>query len=67
MVKEQTEVPGEVGEKRSSAINEPKQKGKLILDATCAPADIKYPTYLVLLKQAREHTEKIIDALHTKI
>jgi IS5 family transposase len=67
MVKEQTEVPGEVVEKKSSEINEPKQKGKLILDATCAPADIKYPTDLGLLNQAREHTEKIIDALHTKI
>jgi len=67
MVKEQTEVPGEVVEKKSSEINEPKNQGKLILDATCAPADIKYPTDLGLLNQAREHTEKIIDALHTRI
>jgi len=67
MVKEQTEVPGEVVEKKSSEINEPKNQGKLILDATCAPADIKYPTDLGLLNQAREHTEKIIDALHTQI
>ena len=42
-------------------------QGKLILDATCAPADIKYPTDLGLLNQAREHTEKIIDVLHTQI
>ncbi len=67
MVKEQTEVPGEVVEKKSSEINEPKNQGKLILDATCAPADIKYPTDLGLLNQAREHTEKIIDVLHTQI
>jgi len=52
MVKEQTEVPGEVVEKKSSEINEPKNQGKLILDATCAPADIKYPTDLGLLNQA---------------
>ena len=67
MVKEQTEVPGEGVEKNSSEISEPKNQGKLILDATCAPADIKYPTDLGLLNQAREHTEKIIDALHTQI
>jgi hypothetical protein len=63
MVKEQTEVPGEVVEKKSSEISEPKNQGKLILDATCAPADIKYPTDLGLLNQVREHTEKIIDVL----
>ena len=67
MVKEQTEVPGEVVKKKSSEINKPKNQGKLILDATCAPADIKYPTDLGLLNQAREHTEKIIDALQTQI
>jgi len=31
---------------------EPKKRGKLILDATCAPADISYPTDLGLLNQA---------------
>jgi transposase, IS5 family len=67
MVKEQTEVPGELVEKKSSEISEPKNQGKLILDATCAPADLKYPTDLGLLNQAREHTEKIIDALHNQI
>ncbi|MCC3507456.1 MAG: hypothetical protein JGK27_32940 [Microcoleus sp. PH2017_20_SFW_D_A] len=67
MVKEQTEVPGVIVEKESSEISEPKNQGKLILDATCAPADLKYPTDLGLLNQAREHTEKIIDALHNQI
>lgn len=67
MVKEQTELPGEEIEKKSSEISEPKNQGKLILDATCAPADIKYPTDLGLLNQGREYTEKIIDALHTQI
>lgn len=32
--------------------------GKLILDATCAPTDIKYPTDLDLLNQAHQSTEK---------
>lgn len=39
-------------------------KGKLMLDATCAPADIKYPTDLGLLNHAREILEDIIDTLH---
>jgi len=39
-------------------------KGKLVLDATCAPADITYPTDLKLLNDAREKTETIIDTLH---
>ncbi len=46
---------------------EPKNRGKLILDATCAPADISYPTDLGLLNQARKHTEQIIDSLYEQI
>ncbi len=42
----------------------PKNQGKLILDATCAPADISYPTDLKLLNQARVHSEKILDILY---
>merc|ERR1711912_195 len=41
-----------------------KKKGKLILDATCALADIKYPTDLGILNQARIETERIIDNLY---
>ncbi|MEM6752085.1 MAG: IS5 family transposase [Cyanobacteria bacterium P01_C01_bin.38] len=48
-------------------LNQPKNKGKLILDATCAPSDISYPTDLGLLNQARKHTEKIIDLLYKQI
>ena len=43
---------------------EPKNQGKLFLDATCAPADIRYPTDISLLNEAREKLEKIIDTLH---
>jgi hypothetical protein len=39
-------------------------EGELLLDATCAPADIAYPTDLSLLNQAREKLERIIDILH---
>ncbi|BAF60318.1 hypothetical protein PTH_2137 [Pelotomaculum thermopropionicum SI] len=41
-------------------------KGKLLLDATCAPADIRYPTDLSLLNEAREKTEKMIDTLYNQ-
>ncbi len=40
-------------------------QGKLLLDATCAPADIAYPTDLRLLNEAREKLEGMINALHT--
>lgn len=39
-------------------------KGKLILDATCAPADIRYPTDISLLNEAREKLDDIIDTVH---
>ena len=39
-------------------------RGKLIIDATCTPADITFPTDLKLLNEAREKTEEIIDCLH---
>lgn len=39
-------------------------QGKLIVDATCTPADIAYPTDLSLLNEAREKSEEIIDAMH---
>ena len=42
----------------------PKNSGKLLVDATCTPADIKYPTDLGLFSKAREKTESIIDGLH---
>jgi hypothetical protein len=40
-------------------------QGKLILDATVAPQQIRYPTDLSLLNEAREISESIIDTLHT--
>lgn len=42
----------------------PSNKGKLIVDATCTPADVAYPTDLNLLNEAREKTEAMIDAMH---
>jgi hypothetical protein len=53
--------------KDSDGQNESLNRGKLIMDATCAPADISYPTDLGLLNGARVHTEKIIDILYKQI
>ena len=39
-------------------------KGTLILDATCAPQNIRFPTDASLLNEARLNAEKIIDILH---
>ena len=39
-------------------------RGKLLVDATCTPADITFPTDLKLLNKAREKSEAIIDILH---
>ena len=47
---------------RSSGGSE--NQGKLIVDSSCAPADIRYPTDLSLLNEAREKSEHIIDRLH---
>lgn len=52
---------------KKKELNQTKNRGKLILDATCAPSDISYPTDLGLLNQARKHTEKIIDLLYEQV
>ena len=39
-------------------------RGTLIIDATCTPADIAYPTDLELCDKARRWLEKIIDHFH---
>lgn len=52
------------GSLTSPAAEPPLHQGKLLLDATCAPADMAYPTDLSLLNDAREKLEIIIDLLH---
>jgi len=44
-----------------------KNQGKLLVDATCTPADVAYPTDLNLLNKAREKAEQIIDTLHLAV
>ena len=44
----------------------PSHQGQLLIDASCAPADISFPTDLKLLNHSRELTEEIIDILYEK-
>jgi transposase, IS5 family len=52
----------EAGDDETSA--EAENEGSLLMDATCVPAAIHYPTDLSLLNDAREMTEGIIDTCH---
>ena len=38
--------------------------GTMIVDATCAPSNIRYPQDASLLNEARENAEKLLDVLH---
>lgn len=42
-------------------------RGQLLSDASCAPADIRYPNDLGILNQAREKSEEIIDTLYETV
>lgn len=42
-------------------------KGVLMLDATCAPSDIAYPTDIRLLNEVRETLEEVIDLLYEQV
>ncbi|MGL4882496.1 MAG: IS5 family transposase, partial [Waterburya sp.] len=64
MVSRNQEETASSVEKKTQPKKELTNRGKLIIDATCCPADIAYPTDLNLLNQARIVTEKIIDKLY---
>ena len=70
---QQSEAPSEspdppapsASEDASVKPEEPSElKGTLIVDATCAPSDIKYPTDTDLLNKARLDTERMISSMH---
>lgn len=60
-------TPDNSSGKSEDAESKPDNQGKVILDATCTPADIHHPTDIWLLNEAREHLEEIIDTLHTPL
>ena len=65
---DETDVSGQENgsEPDSQEVEEesPGNRGTLILDATCCPADIHYPTDVGLLNHARELVEEMVDALY---
>lgn len=52
------------GGEESQSVEVKDNQGTLLLDATCAPQDIQYPTDVRLLHEAREKLEALIDVLH---
>jgi len=61
---DETQLSAQTPDTKNAAQPEAEPNGKLLIDATCTPADITYPTDLKLLNDAREKTERIIDDLH---
>jgi len=45
---------------------EPENNGALIVDASCAPEDMRFPHDVTLLDEARRKTERIIDTLQKR-
>lgn len=60
----ETKDPNEETEGDGETADEAENDGTLLMDATCVPAAIRYPTDLSLLNDAREMTESIIDTCH---
>ena len=56
--------PSDDDQDESTNADSSANRGQLIVDASCAPADIRYPTDTSLLNEAREKTDALIDALH---
>lgn len=62
-----TKSKGKRTARRRSTSEEDQNQGVLLVDATCAPVDVAYPTDLNLLNEAREKLEDIIDTLHAPL
>ena len=45
---------------------DPPNSGTLIMDTTCAPANITYPQDIKLCNEAREKTEEMVEAMHER-
>ena len=56
----QKETPHEDDDDRGNGGN----RGTMIVDATCAPSNIRYPQDASLLNEARENAEKLLDELY---
>jgi len=61
------EAAGDEAARNAEGTQDTENRGTLILDATCCPQDIQYPTDIGLLNHARELSEQIIDKLYKRI
>lgn len=65
--KDPPDQPDQIGDSQDKTTDptqdESVNKGTLLLDATCAPANIRYPTDTAILNTAREKSEQLLDAL----
>lgn len=62
-VADQTSENGKMNEKTDEEEETPKPCGTLIVDATCTPADVQFPTDVRLLHEGRRKLEGIMDHL----
>jgi IS5 family transposase len=65
MIIKKNDKPGKAEKQEKDDDDDSGNGGTMIIDATCAPSNIKYPQDVSLLNEARESAEKIIDELHT--
>jgi len=66
-IRQATSPKSESNKKEPEEPSEKRREGKLLLSATCASADITYPTDISILNRARMQTEKIVDILYNAI
>ena len=59
-----TSTVGAKVDQTEKVANPKPNQGILILDATCTPADVRFPTDVGLLNEAREKLDEMIDILH---
>ena len=57
----------DLSEKKLDEESDKRNRGKLLIDATVGPADIKYPTDVGLLNEVRKVTERVIDILYESL
>jgi transposase, IS5 family len=63
---EASETPYEENTIDKTTVNH-ENRGTILLDGTCAPADIRFPTDVSLLDEARMVLERVIDELHEQV
>ena len=55
------------GDQRLGSDTIESNQGSLLIDTTCATADIRHPTDLSLLDEVREMSETLIDVMHSQV